>query len=143
MQSDLVQNGSVYDIEKELQDFDESKSGVKGLVDAGIIKTPPFFVVLESEVSCQPSPAHFHIPVIDLKGIHEDDVRRREIVEQMCKASETWGFFQVVNHGISKNVMEGMVQGVKGIHKEKNEVKMEYYTRDTKKNVTCTSNSLL
>jgi len=52
MQSDLVQNGSVYDIEKELQDFDESKSGVKGLVDAGIIKTPPFFVVPESEVSC-------------------------------------------------------------------------------------------
>jgi len=52
MQSDLVQNGSVYDIEKELQDFDESKSGFKGLVDAGIIKTPPFFVVPESEVSC-------------------------------------------------------------------------------------------
>eukprot|EP00258_Populus_trichocarpa_P023578 XP_024439597.1 1-aminocyclopropane-1-carboxylate oxidase homolog 3 [Populus trichocarpa] len=104
MQSDLVQNGSVYDIEKELQDFDESKSGVKGLVDAGIIKTPPFFVVLESEVSCQPSPAHFHIPVIDLKGIHEDDVRRREIVEQMCKASETWGFFQVVNHGKSSKL---------------------------------------
>jgi len=143
MPSDLVQNGSVCDIEKELQAFDESKAGVKGLVDAGIIKTPPFFVVLESEVSCQPSPAHFHIPVIDLKGIHEDDVRRREIVEQMCNASETWGFFQVVNHGNSKNVMEGMVQGVKGFHKEKNEVKMEYYTRDTKKKVTCTSNSLL
>lgn len=61
----------------------------------------------------------FRIPVIDLKGIHEDDVRRREIVEQMCKASETWGFFQVVNHGISKNVMEGMVEGVKGFHEEK------------------------
>ncbi|KAH8491149.1 hypothetical protein H0E87_023331 [Populus deltoides] len=133
MPSDLVQNGSVCDIEKELQAFDESKAGVKGLVDAGIIKTPTFFVVLESEVSCQPSPAHFHIPVIDLKGIHEDDVRRREIVEQMCNASETWGFFQVVNHGISKNVMEGMVRGVKGFHEEKNEVKMEYYTRDTKK----------
>jgi isopenicillin N synthase-like dioxygenase len=37
----------------------------------------------------------------------------------MCKASETWGFFQVVNHGISKNVMEGMVEGVKGFHEEK------------------------
>ncbi|KAJ6877151.1 hypothetical protein NC651_030015 [Populus alba x Populus x berolinensis] len=70
MQSDLVQNGSVYDIEKELQAFDESKS--------------------------------------DLKGIHEDGVRRREIVEQMCNASETWVFFQAVNHGISKNFMEGM-----------------------------------
>nr|TKR71296.1 hypothetical protein D5086_0000302070 [Populus alba] len=133
MQSDLVQNGSVYDIEKELQAFDESKSGVKGLVDARIIKTPPFFVVPEREVSCQPSPAHFHIPAIDLKGIHEDGVRRREIVEQMCNASETWGFFQVVNHGISKNVMEGMVEGVKGFHEEKNQVNMEYYTRDTKK----------
>ncbi|KAL9379214.1 hypothetical protein Peur_027696 [Populus x canadensis] len=105
--------------QKELQAFDESKAGVKGLVDAGIIKTPPFFVVLESEVSCQPSPAHFHIPVIDLKGIQEDDIRRRENVEQMCNASETWGFFQVVNHGISKNVMEGMVQGVKGFHEER------------------------
>lgn len=100
-------------------------------------------MVPERKVSCQPSPAHFHIPVIDPKGIHEDGVRRREIVEQMCNASETWGFFQAVNHGISKNVMEGMVEGVKGFHEEKNEVKMEYYTRDTKKKVTYTSNSLL
>ncbi|CAK7341087.1 unnamed protein product [Dovyalis caffra] len=143
MQPDLVQNESVYDIEKELQAFDESKAGVKGLVDAGIVKIPPFFVVPESEVSCQPSPADFQIPVIDLKGIHEDDARRRKIVDQIRNASETWGFFQVVNHGISKDVMEGMIEGVKRFHEEKNKVKKEYYTRDTKKKVTYTSNSLL
>uniref|UniRef100_A0A6N2LVU1 Uncharacterized protein n=1 Tax=Salix viminalis TaxID=40686 RepID=A0A6N2LVU1_SALVM len=59
--SDMAQNGSVHDIEKELQEFDESKAGVKGLADAGIINTPPFFVVPESEVSCQPNPVNFHI----------------------------------------------------------------------------------
>ncbi|KAJ6434230.1 hypothetical protein OIU84_017851 [Salix udensis] len=44
----MAQNGSVHDIEKELQEFDESKAGVKGLADAGIINTPPFFVTCQS-----------------------------------------------------------------------------------------------
>ncbi|KAB5529472.1 hypothetical protein DKX38_019553 [Salix brachista] len=64
----MAQNGSVQDIEKELQVFDESKAGVKGLVDAGITNTPPFFVVPESEVSCQPNPDH----IGGLQVFHQD-----------------------------------------------------------------------
>ncbi|KAJ6384290.1 hypothetical protein OIU78_027571 [Salix suchowensis] len=39
--------------------------------------------------------------------------------------------------------MEGMIEGVRGFHEEKNEVKKEYYTRDVKKKVTYTSNTLI
>ncbi|KAJ6973992.1 hypothetical protein NC653_030139 [Populus alba x Populus x berolinensis] len=112
-QLDLVQNGSGYDIEKEIKAFDESKAGVKGLVDSGIVKIPPFFVVPENVVSSQPTPAHLQIPVIDLKDIRDDPVRHEKVIEEIRSALEIWGFFQ------------------------------EYYTRDVKKKVTYTSNTLI
>lgn len=142
-QLDLVLKGSGYDIEKEIKAFDESKAGVKGLVDSGIVKIPPFFVVPENVVSSQPTPAHLQIPVIDLKDTHGDPVRHEKVIQEIRSALEIWGFFQVVNHGVSKDIMEGMIEGVRGFHEEKNEVKKEYYTRDVKKKVTYTSNTLI
>nr|XP_048332877.1 1-aminocyclopropane-1-carboxylate oxidase homolog 1-like [Ziziphus jujuba var. spinosa] len=56
--------------------------------------------------------AQFSIPVIDLEGVFEDSIRRKEIVERVREASETWGFFQVVKHGIPVSVMEKMKEGV-------------------------------
>ncbi|KAG9441483.1 hypothetical protein H6P81_017337 [Aristolochia fimbriata] len=50
------------------------------------------------------------IPVIDLTGI--DGARRGEIIDQVRGASETWGFYQVVNHGIPINILEEMMEGV-------------------------------
>uniref|UniRef100_A0A6N2M7P7 Fe2OG dioxygenase domain-containing protein n=1 Tax=Salix viminalis TaxID=40686 RepID=A0A6N2M7P7_SALVM len=142
-QLDLVLKGSGYDIEKEIKAFDESKAGVKGLVDSGIVKIPPFFVVPENVVSSEPTPAHLQIPVIDLKDAHGDPARHEKVIQEIRSALEIWGFFQVVNHGVSKDIMEGMVEGVRGFHEEKNEVKKEYYTRDVKKKVTYTSNTLI
>ncbi|XP_057832896.2 oxoglutarate-dependent flavonoid 7-O-demethylase 1 [Cryptomeria japonica] len=40
------------------------------------------------------------IPVIDLAAHHS------EIVTQIAKASEDWGFFQVINHGIDLSLLE-------------------------------------
>ena len=50
-------------------------------------------------------------------------------VERVKEASETWGFFQIVNHGIPVSTLEEMVDGVLRFFEQDSEVKKEFYTR--------------
>lgn len=50
------------------------------------------------------------IPVVDMAGLN--DSRREETLAVMHKACVEWGFFQVVNHGVATEVMEGMKKQV-------------------------------
>uniref|UniRef100_A0A2N9FEQ9 Fe2OG dioxygenase domain-containing protein n=1 Tax=Fagus sylvatica TaxID=28930 RepID=A0A2N9FEQ9_FAGSY len=111
-----VQDVLDYDREKELKAFDDTKAGVKGVVDSGIVKVPPMFVIQTNELS---------------------------FVEEIQRASETWGFFQIVNHGISEDVMDDMIKGVRRFHEQPTEIKREYYTREKTKKVKFLSNFLL
>lgn len=120
-----------------LQAFDETQAGVKGLSDSGILKLPEIFVrppdELSKELTYQKS--HVQVPVIDMNGF-QDVTRRREIVEEVKLASETWGFFQVVNHGIPLSVLDGMIDGVREFNELQDlEMKKKYYSRDHLKSV--------
>ncbi|PHT38993.1 1-aminocyclopropane-1-carboxylate oxidase -like protein [Capsicum baccatum] len=91
----------------DLKAFDDTKAGVKGLVDAGITKVPEIFILPpknrpESSDRCG-SP--FIFPMIDLEGMDEDPIKHKEIVDKVQDASGTWGFFQVVNHEIPTSVL--------------------------------------
>ncbi|KAJ9547478.1 hypothetical protein OSB04_020021 [Centaurea solstitialis] len=109
-------NGSNYDRQSELKAFDDSKSGVKGLVDAGLLKIPP-------------TRSKDDIPIIDLQGT----THRGEVVENVRHAAENWGFFQIINHGIPKRVLDEIIDGVRGFHEMETEEKIKYYSRDHKK----------
>lgn len=132
-----------YDRLGELRAFDETKAGVKGLVDAGITAIPRMFYRKsvghkESSVS---GDARLSIPVIDLGVVMaKDSAQRKEIIERVREASETWGFFQIVKHGISESVLEEMKDGVRRFHEQDTEAKKKYYTRDTTKPVIYNSN---
>ena len=121
-----------YDRAKEVKDFDETKAGVKGLVDSGIANIPKF-LIHPPESLPRPSAAKtacFQIPVIDFRGY--DGSRRPEIIKQIGEASETWGFFQMVNHGIPVSVLDSLLQAIKEFHEQPKEVKKEWYSRDYK-----------
>ncbi|KAB2040002.1 hypothetical protein ES319_D02G049800v1 [Gossypium barbadense] len=122
-----------YDREKELKAFDNSKAGVKGLVDAGITKVPRMFI--RSDISSNTlettKKTQYKIPVIDLQGIEDDPRRHKEISDQVRHASETWGFFQIVNHGITVSVLEEMKDGVRRFFEQDTEVKKKYYARES------------
>ncbi|CAK9160079.1 unnamed protein product [Ilex paraguariensis] len=125
-----------YDRLQELKAFDSSKAGVKGIVDAGISRIPRMFVRPSDELAsdypiCDTQIA---IPVIDLAG------RRSNLVEEVWRASETLGFFQVVNHGIPNWLLEEVMRKVRGFHELPREVKETYYTRDPEKKVKFRSN---
>ncbi|CAN4106907.1 unnamed protein product [Withania somnifera] len=136
-----------YDRAKELKAFDDTKAGVKGLVDAGIVHVPEIFVtpaITENEFNAQNldsrSDINVQIPVIDLEGINGDDFQHRRIVEAVGEACATWGFFQVVNHGVPQRVMDEMIQGVRSFHEQPNDVKMRFYSMEPMKKVMFNSN---
>ncbi|KAL2892333.1 1-aminocyclopropane-1-carboxylate oxidase-like protein 3 [Bienertia sinuspersici] len=122
-----------YDRSKEVQEFEETKLGVKGLVDSGITKIPRIFhhppESLFDQKPHQPNSKHDPIiPTIDLSGHHE------EVVQQLKDASAKFGFFQVINHGMSVSFLERLLDAVKAFHELQPQEKMRVYSRST--NVT-------
>ena len=103
-------------IEKsELKAFDDSKLGVKGLLDAGIIKIPQIFINKEQhmlDISSDPYSSLLSIPIIDLENIVKEAVVRVEIINKIGDACEKWGFFHVINPGIPKRVLSEMIDGI-------------------------------
>ncbi|KAF8392225.1 hypothetical protein HHK36_022567 [Tetracentron sinense] len=101
----------------------------KELLDTGVAKIPkisPIFINEKSDFD----KTQFEIPMIDLEGIDKDATQRKKIVDQVRDASDTWGSFQVINHGIPTSILDGMIDGVRTFNELDTEVKKEYYTRD-------------
>lgn len=137
--------GIVVSRNEMLKAFDETQAGVKGLIDSGVSKIPPIFVRPSNELAQELTyktanqDDQVQIPIIDLSDFENPD-RRKQIVEQVRVASETWGFFQVVNHGIPSNVSDAMIDGVKRFNEMDIEEKRKYYSRDSTRKVRFSSN---
>ncbi|KAK6940691.1 Non-hem dioxygenase N-terminal domain [Dillenia turbinata] len=121
---------SYHDKTNEVKEFLERKTNIKELVDSGIVKVPRMFIHPPETIQSTPSliqdDVHLHVPLIDFKGYQGDC--RAEIVEEMRKASETWGMFQIINHGVPKIVMGMMLESIRQFHEQPKEVKMEFYS---------------
>uniref|UniRef100_A0A6P3ZKC6 1-aminocyclopropane-1-carboxylate oxidase homolog 1-like isoform X2 n=1 Tax=Ziziphus jujuba TaxID=326968 RepID=A0A6P3ZKC6_ZIZJJ len=140
----VSENGKENERAKALKAFDDTKAGVKGLVDAGLVTVPQIFVIPPEDISSEmlgsgfPS---FKVPIIDLKGMQSTDtLQHHQIAKEVINAGETWGFFQIVNHGIPQEIMDQMIEGIKRFNEQPNEVKMEFYSRDKMKKVRFNSN---
>ncbi|KAL8026400.1 hypothetical protein ABFX02_14G024800 [Erythranthe guttata] len=126
-----------YDRRAELQAFDDTKAGVKGLVDAGVTELPRIFIhppeSLKDITTTTTSTKSTHsstFPVIDLDGIDTDPRIREKIVDEVGKAAESWGFFQVINHGIEARILEEMLDGIRRFNEQETAIKKQYYSRD-------------
>ncbi|CAI0458116.1 unnamed protein product [Linum tenue] len=127
---------AAYDRLAELKAFDETKAGVKGLVDAGVTQIPRIFQApphlldsVDRASPVSPDDPNFSFPIIDLEGADRDPAKRKQIVEKIRDASANWGFFQVVNHGIPETVLEEMKAGVHRFYEQDVELKKQFYTR--------------
>uniref|UniRef100_A0A803KSU4 Fe2OG dioxygenase domain-containing protein n=2 Tax=Chenopodium quinoa TaxID=63459 RepID=A0A803KSU4_CHEQI len=121
-----------YDRKSELKSFDEARLGVKGLIDSGLSKVPRMFVnnLNHNRSDIEPNNSDFTIPTINLEGIENDPEKLKEVIKEIENACVNWGFFQVVNHGIPQDVVDGVVDSVRRFHEEDPEVKKQYYTRE-------------
>ncbi|CAJ1952663.1 unnamed protein product [Sphenostylis stenocarpa] len=128
---------STYDRIAEVKAFEETKLGVKGLVDSGITKIPRMFhnAKVEDHTETTPNDSKFSVPIIDLKDIDTNSSLRVEAVDKIKRACQEWGFFQVVNHGIGVEVLDEMICGIRKFHEQDAEVRKSFYSRDRNKKV--------
>ncbi|KAM3277039.1 hypothetical protein ACQJBY_045063 [Aegilops geniculata] len=120
---------------RDIKAFEDTKAGVKGLVDAGVTTIPAIFRHLPDTIPVDAS--RLAIPVIDLARITS---HRAELVAEVKAAAETVGFIQVVNHGVPGEVMSEMLAAVRSFNEEPAEARRPYHTRDTGRRVRYHSN---
>ncbi|CAI0430691.1 unnamed protein product [Linum tenue] len=113
------------DSEEAARLFDETKGGVKGLVDSGITTVPKLFR-LSPQTASQYGTTRT-VPVIDMKDLES---RRAVVVEEIRRAAAELGMFQLVNHGVEVSVMEDMMAEARQFHEQPTELKQGYYSRD-------------
>ncbi|KAL2921396.1 1-aminocyclopropane-1-carboxylate oxidase-like protein 1 [Bienertia sinuspersici] len=127
----------------DLKAFDEEKTGVKGLVDAGTTSIPSIFVRPLEDRSKDFSTCHENIsvPIIDFAHFGENNEQDEKIIKEIILASKNWGFFQVINHEIPLELLEKMIEGTKRFHEQDDESKKKFYSREFQsKKVTYFSN---
>ncbi|KAF3432770.1 hypothetical protein FNV43_RR23872 [Rhamnella rubrinervis] len=137
--------------QKEVKQLEETKAGVKGLVDSGVAKLPTIFVhSLHTNSAKDDNSCHGinqpQVPVIDLRGLADHDetmnenVPRKEMVKELKEAAEKWGVFQIINHGVPFDVLDDMLEGVRRFHEQPQELKKDWYSRDHTRKVAFYTN---
>ncbi|KAE8784371.1 1-aminocyclopropane-1-carboxylate oxidase-1-like protein [Hordeum vulgare] len=106
-----------------LKAFDDTKAGVKGLVDAGATAIPAIFHHPPDSFTPSTLTTDVAVPVVDLS------CSRSDAVGAVKAAAETAGFFLLANHGVPEAAMSGMLAAVRRFNEEPTEAKAPYYTR--------------
>lgn len=65
-------------------------------------------------------------PIIDFSAAHGNDEERQKLVDQIRAACITQGFFQLVNHGVSSNLQDSILEQSRAVFALPLEVKEKY-----------------
>ncbi|KAG0467678.1 hypothetical protein HPP92_019258 [Vanilla planifolia] len=115
-----------------LRDFEDSKAGVKGLVDDGATTIPFFF--RHPNPSFKPSPPHLSVPVVDLS------LPRAVVVPTLVSAASQWGFFQLVNHSVPIPLIRRAISAVRSFHELPPAERSRFYSREVGSGISYFSN---
>ncbi|CAN1312077.1 1-aminocyclopropane-1-carboxylate oxidase homolog 1 [Linum perenne] len=122
----------------ELKAFDATKAGVRGLVDSGVKEVPRIFHApphfMDNGPAFSPDDPNFKFPIIDLA------MKRKQTVEEIRDASESWGFFQIINHGVPEKIQKEMMARSHEFFEQDVEKKNKYLGTDLTKKVVYSSN---
>ncbi|KAL3510492.1 hypothetical protein ACH5RR_029893 [Cinchona calisaya] len=131
---------------QEIKQFDESKIGVKGLVDRGLTTIPSFFIHPNPpEQNPKNSPAANVDPISKLDPkptipVIDFSAPRSALVDQLRRASSSLGFFQIINHSVPPSSINKILGSIQQFFELPEEKKMEYYTRDMTRGAAYSTN---
>ncbi|PKU83092.1 1-aminocyclopropane-1-carboxylate oxidase homolog 4-like [Dendrobium catenatum] len=114
--------------------FDETKAGVKGLVDGGATTIPSFFYHPKPRFIPPPPPPHLSVPIIDFS------LPRTSILPAVVSAACNWGFFQVINHSIPLPILSRALSSARSFHELPAAERSRYYSREYGGGVSYISN---
>ncbi|KAE9450891.1 hypothetical protein C3L33_17209, partial [Rhododendron williamsianum] len=131
-----------YDRLKEVKQFDDSKLGVKGLLDSGLASSASIPLIFHHPPDSQPGPiphtrpthTHHSIPIVDFSA------PKPVLTDQITRAASTVGFFQITNHGIPLHVIQRTLAAVKSFNELPAEIKTAHYHREMGRGVTFSTN---
>ncbi|KAK7271304.1 hypothetical protein RJT34_27085 [Clitoria ternatea] len=100
-------------------------NGVKGLVDTGISEVPERYIQpLQERIMNQHDSRVCDVPPIDLSKLNGPE--HKKVVDEIVRATETLGFFQVVNHGMSLEQLESLKEAAHAFFSLPTEKKIMY-----------------
>ncbi|XP_050210732.1 probable 2-oxoglutarate-dependent dioxygenase SLC1 [Mercurialis annua] len=118
------------------EDENEYQKGVKYLCEKGIAKVPNKYIlpVMErpNKISKNDgiSYPNLKLPVIDFMQLQGSN--RIEVLNSLSKACEEYGFFQLINHGISREAITKMVEVGRNFFELPFEERSKYMSNDMK-----------
>eukprot|EP00249_Psilotum_nudum_P007617 c206_g1_i1 orf=537-1424(-) len=111
--------------------FPRHFKGVRDLLDTGFDRVPDLYIRPQDErPNVKLVNENEQLPVIDLSRLQGGG--RARIVEEIGRACEEWGFFQVVNHGIAPDLMDRMHEVGQAFFALPTHEKMRYFSTDVK-----------
>ncbi|CAK9173549.1 unnamed protein product [Ilex paraguariensis] len=111
------------------QDWPEPIVRVQSLSESGLKALPDRYIKPQTQrpVIISGSQNDVNIPLIDLGGLFGDDsALRATTLARISEACREWGFFQVVNHGVSPELMDRAREVWRGFFHQPMEVKQDY-----------------
>jgi len=81
-------------------------NGIKGLVDSGLLEVPKLYIQPINERINKLDTKPCDMPPIDLSKLN--GIEHDKVVDEIVRAAETFGFFQVLNHCVPLELMESL-----------------------------------
>ncbi|CAH1448337.1 unnamed protein product [Lactuca virosa] len=78
----------------------------------------------EIEFSHNAKECKFELPLIDLSHLNIGGFKHEDCKREIAKAAQEWGFFQVVNHGVSHDILEKLMSEQVKVFKKPFQVKV-------------------